>query len=77
MVVVGDLNELEFGSKQGDQSAWFIDPHQFRTLWDGDTPVFAVLGDGELKQLQGLLKRCSTNSPGTAGESSSPTADGP
>ena len=56
VVVVGDRNELEFGSKLGDQSAWFIDPHQFRTLWDGEKPVFAVLGDGELKQLQGTVK---------------------
>jgi 4-amino-4-deoxy-L-arabinose transferase-like glycosyltransferase len=55
VVVVGDRNELDFGSHQGDQSAWFIDVQQFRTLWDGDRQVFAVLGDGELKQLQGTV----------------------
>jgi 4-amino-4-deoxy-L-arabinose transferase-like glycosyltransferase len=56
VVVVGDRNELEFGSNQGDQSAWFIDLQQFHTLWDGDRQVFAVLGNGELQQLQGTVK---------------------
>ena len=55
VVVVGDRNELDFGSKLGDQSAWFIDLQQFRTLWDGNKPVFAILEDGELKQLRGTV----------------------
>lgn len=55
MVVVGDRNELDFGSHQGNQSAWFIDLQQFRALWDGKKPVFAVLGIGEFKQLQGTV----------------------
>lgn len=56
VVVVGDRNELDFGSRQGDQSAWFIDLPRFRELWDGTTPVFALLREGELARLTGTVK---------------------
>ena len=56
VVVVGDGGELSFGSRQGDQSAWFIDHEKFRGLWDGKTPVFALLGEGELTQFKGTVK---------------------
>ena len=51
VVVVGDRNELDFGSHQGDQSAWFIDLPQFRVLWDGNKPVFALLKEEDLASL--------------------------
>jgi 4-amino-4-deoxy-L-arabinose transferase-like glycosyltransferase len=51
-IVVGDMGELEFGSKQGDQSAWFIDAAAFYRLWDGEKPVFVQLNRGELETLQ-------------------------
>jgi 4-amino-4-deoxy-L-arabinose transferase-like glycosyltransferase len=56
VVVVDDRNELDFGSRQGDQSAWFIDLPRFRELWDGATPVFALLREGELARLTGTVK---------------------
>lgn len=51
-IVVGNMGELEFGSKQGDQSAWFIDTAAFSRLWDGDRPVFVQLKRNELETLQ-------------------------
>ena len=56
VVVVDDRNELDFGSHQGDQSAWFIDLPRFRELWDGTTPVFALLKEAELARLKGTVK---------------------
>ncbi|HYS43939.1 MAG TPA: phospholipid carrier-dependent glycosyltransferase, partial [Geobacteraceae bacterium] len=56
VVVVDDRNELDFGSRQGDQSAWFIDLPRFRELWDGSTPVFALLKEAELAHLTGTVK---------------------
>ncbi|HEX8961079.1 MAG TPA: glycosyltransferase family 39 protein [Geobacteraceae bacterium] len=56
VVVVGDRSELDFGSRQGDQSAWFIDLPTFRELWDGSKPVFALLSAGELAALRGTVK---------------------
>lgn len=43
IVVVGALGELEFGSKQGDQSAWFLDLIRFEKLWRGEKRVFLLL----------------------------------
>ena len=59
VVVVGDKNELEFGSRQGDQSAWFIDLlqfPQFLQLWNGERPVFLLLSETELDHIRPLLK---------------------
>jgi 4-amino-4-deoxy-L-arabinose transferase-like glycosyltransferase len=56
VIVVGDPNELGFGSRQGDQSAWFIDLEKFRQLWDGENPVYALLSEGELAALKGTVK---------------------
>lgn len=56
VVVVGDRNELDFGSRQGDQSPWFIDLPKFRELWDGEKPVFALLSEGELGALKGTVR---------------------
>jgi 4-amino-4-deoxy-L-arabinose transferase-like glycosyltransferase len=55
VVVVGDRNELDFGSRQGDQSAWFVDPAKFREIWDGEKPVFALLKEGELASFKGTV----------------------
>ncbi len=48
IIVIGDKGELEFGSKQGDQSEWFIDWQRFEGLWRGDKKVFLLI------QLQNL-----------------------
>lgn len=56
VIVVGDRNELGFGSRQGDQSAWFIDLEKFRQLWDGENSMYALLSEGELAALKGTVK---------------------
>ena len=48
VIVFGDRNELEFGSRQGDQSAWFIDIDkfpEFLALWQGERPVYFFLSE--------------------------------
>ena len=50
LVVVGKPGELEFGSKQGDQSAWFIETNQFEALWQGGRRVFLRLSAGDLEK---------------------------
>ena len=48
VIIVGDMGEAQFGSRQGDQSAWFIDLDRFYTLWNTQGPVFTVLSQDEL-----------------------------
>jgi len=55
VIVVGGRGELEFGSRQGDQSAWFIELEQFKRLWDSPTPVFALIQQREVEPLQKAL----------------------
>ncbi|HZV82505.1 MAG TPA: phospholipid carrier-dependent glycosyltransferase, partial [Geobacteraceae bacterium] len=56
-VVVGNVGELEFGSNQGDQSAWFMKENTFYPLWDGNRPVLTILGKGELETLRSNVKK--------------------
>lgn len=56
VVVVGDRNELDFGSRQGNQAAWFIDSNQFVTLWNSPATVYACLKETELTPLLGMLR---------------------
>lgn len=56
-VVVGNIGELEFGSKQGDQSAWFLEKERFYPLWDGDRQVVTILGKGELAALRAAVRK--------------------
>ncbi len=48
VVVVGGRNELEFGSRQGDQSAWFIEQEKYAQLWAGPAQVFTLINLDEL-----------------------------
>lgn len=43
VLVTGIVDELEFGSKQGDQSAWFPDRTAFERLWLSEQPTAAFL----------------------------------
>ncbi len=52
VVILGGLAELEFASRQGDQSAWFPDLQGFIRLWDSETPVFAVIPAEGLQLIQ-------------------------
>ncbi len=56
-IVVGDRSELEFGSNQGDQSAWFLSYADFFPLWDGEKPVLTILGKGEVATLAANVKK--------------------
>ncbi len=55
IVTIGGLKELEFGSKQGDQSAWFPDAQHFAAVWDSAVPVFAVIPERDLKGWQAMV----------------------
>jgi len=55
VMVAGKPDELEFGSKQGDQSAWFPDQQTLLGLWGSDTPVLIFLKKDELDHLLPLL----------------------
>jgi 4-amino-4-deoxy-L-arabinose transferase-like glycosyltransferase len=56
VVIVGPRGEAEFGSNQGNQSAWFIDVPRFIRLWDSPITVFTILSRGEYKAMQGLMR---------------------
>ena len=53
VLLVGGRNELEFGSRCGDQSAWFIERNQFDRIWSGPAQVFALI---PLKELESFHK---------------------
>lgn len=55
VLVTGKLDELEFGSKQGDQSAWFPDREVLLKLWGGQSHILFILKKGELDSLLPLL----------------------
>ena len=50
-IVAGDLDELAFGSQQGDQSAWFIDFDRLVSLWKENGQVLVFLKKNELEML--------------------------
>jgi hypothetical protein len=54
VVVVGGRNELEFGSRQGDQSAWFIDREKYDQLWAGPAQVYTLINLNELGKFEKL-----------------------
>jgi 4-amino-4-deoxy-L-arabinose transferase-like glycosyltransferase len=56
-IVVGNEGELAFGSKQGDQSAWFMEKGSFYPLWDSEKKVLAILGKGDLAALAGSVRK--------------------
>jgi len=56
VLVTGKIDELEFGSKQGDQSAWFPDRPALLRLWNGAAPVLIILKNGEFRELQPSLQ---------------------
>ena len=51
VVIVGSPNELEFGSNQGDQSAWFLDYPAFLRLWEGGRPVIVLMNEHDRTEL--------------------------
>ncbi|MBJ6723287.1 phospholipid carrier-dependent glycosyltransferase [Geomesophilobacter sediminis] len=51
-IVVGDRDELQFGSERGDNTGWYLDRDQFHRLWDSGDTVFATLRRRDLSTLQ-------------------------
>ncbi|HEY3309474.1 MAG TPA: phospholipid carrier-dependent glycosyltransferase [Desulfuromonadaceae bacterium] len=56
LVVAGTPDELEFGSKQGNQSAWFVDFNSLVRLWKENGQVLVFLRKNELEVLLPLLQ---------------------
>jgi len=56
VLVTGERDELDFGSRQGDQSAWFPDQPALLALWRSDRHVLVLLKKGEFESLRPLLK---------------------
>ena len=55
VLVTGKIDELEFGSKQGDQSPWFPDQQALLAMWNSDKHVLVLLKKGEFELLKQLL----------------------
>lgn len=51
VVVVGDRGELDFGSRQGNQTAWFVDETDFMRLWQRERPVVVLLKRADYERI--------------------------
>ena len=56
VLVVGEPGEMEFGSRQGDNSAWFPGPLAFEVLWNGEQHVLMFISKNELDYLRVMMK---------------------
>jgi hypothetical protein len=56
VLVTGNLDELTFGSKQGDQSAWFPNQEALLRMWSGQDHVLLILKKREFESLSPQLK---------------------
>lgn len=56
LMVTGNLDELTFGSKQGDQTAWFPDLEALLRIWSSREHVLVILKKRELEKLSPQLK---------------------
>ena len=55
VLVTGKLDELEFGSKQGDQRSWFPDRGALLELWSGQDHVLFILKKRVFESLSAQL----------------------
>ncbi|MDA8414332.1 MAG: phospholipid carrier-dependent glycosyltransferase [Desulfobacteraceae bacterium] len=56
VLVAGNRDELDFGSRQGDQSFWFPDQQALLALWGGGSHILMFLNRGEYDTLLPALK---------------------
>jgi hypothetical protein len=56
VLVTGDPDELAFGSKQGDQSAWFPNQEALLRMWSGQEHVLLILKKREFEGISQQLK---------------------
>lgn len=66
VAIFDGAGEIEFGSKIGDQSAWFLERPGFLALWNGPKPVYAMI----LRETLGELKVGSAIPPRVLWQSS-------
>lgn len=55
VMVSGDLDELDFGSRQGDQGGWFPGQVELVQRWGGGEHLLVILKKRELDQIMPLL----------------------
>jgi len=55
VLVTGELDELTFGSSQGEQKEWFPDQGEFLKLWGGKEHLLVFLKKRELDQILSKL----------------------
>ncbi|HEY4744199.1 MAG TPA: glycosyltransferase family 39 protein [Desulfuromonadaceae bacterium] len=55
VVVVGGRGELDFGSRQGDQSGWFLDEADFIRLWREEHQVTALMKKTDYERISPRL----------------------
>ena len=55
VLVAGKLDELEYGSRQGNQSAWFPTWEALLGLWSGKTPTLIIIKITDFNYLQASL----------------------
>lgn len=57
VMVIGGPGELEFGSMQGNQSAWFIGFEEFSRMWDSYDRIFTLI---RMRDMAGFQKSVMT-----------------
>jgi hypothetical protein len=57
VVLVGVKDELEFGSRFGKASDWFLDYKQFKSLWDSGTPMQVLVRNQDLPVVRIAVKQ--------------------
>jgi 4-amino-4-deoxy-L-arabinose transferase-like glycosyltransferase len=55
IIQIGDPGELEFGSQQGDQSAWFVGGEQFRQRWNSSEQVVVLARKSQVNGFHQLM----------------------
>lgn len=56
VAVIGPRGELAFGSRQGDNSDWFIDYGRFFKIWDSGRAVFIVIRERDMALFKKSVK---------------------
>lgn len=56
VVIAGEMGELEFGAKIGDQSAWFMEKAGLPELWDSGRHVVVLIKPNDLDRLKSVAK---------------------
>ncbi len=56
VVIFDGVGELEFGSRQGDNKAWFIDKAQLSALWDSKRPVLSLIRRDYLPEFKVMVR---------------------